>query len=181
MAVFLRASEAGARAASLGPPAPSRRGADSLRGCQLLDDADEKCRAERFWHHVAVLAAPLFDLVPGPTVRDTFPLGWHDSIAVRLGYEFFATPKDTFRIGYVFHHNPIPDETVVPLLAGTLEHAVSLGYGHQREKWRADFAYQFSWGPASNSSRSRIVGGDFDHSTVGAKAHWFIVSLSYSF
>jgi long-chain fatty acid transport protein len=124
---------------------------------------------------------PLFTLLLGPKARDTLPLDWHDSVAVRIGYEYFPTSDDVLRFGYVFHRNPIPDATLIPLLAGTLEHAISVGWGHRWNKWRIDLAYQFSWGPTNHVSYSRMVGGDFDHSSVKAQAHWFFVSFSYSF
>ncbi|MFQ5805732.1 MAG: OmpP1/FadL family transporter [Phycisphaerae bacterium] len=124
---------------------------------------------------------PLFNLILGPKVRDTLPLDWHDSVAFRVGYEFFRTSHDVFRAGYAYHDNPIPAATLFPNLAGTLEHAASIGYGHKWERWRLDVAYQYSWGPTQHVSRSRMIGGDYDHSSVKAQAHWFFASLSYSF
>ena len=117
----------------------------------------------------------------GGKVRQSIPAGWHDSVAVRIGYEYFPTTDDVFRAGYVYHENPIPDSTLFPLLAGTLEHAVTLGYGHKWNDWRIDFAYQYSWGSTNHSSFNKIVGGDFDNSSVKSQAHWFFVGVSWSF
>ena len=65
--------------------------------------------------------------------------------------------------------------------AGTLEHAVSVGYGHQWERWRLDISYQYSWGETNDVGRSKIVGLDYDYSSVSAEVHWLFVTLSYSF
>jgi len=124
---------------------------------------------------------PLFKLILGPKVRDTLPLDWRDSVAFRVGYEFFPTSRDVLRVGYVFHDSPIPAATLLPNLAGTLEHAVSVGYGHKWKRWGLDLAYQYSWGPKNHVAWSRLVGGDYNRSSVKAQAHWFFVSLSYSF
>jgi long-chain fatty acid transport protein len=124
---------------------------------------------------------PLFRLILGPKVRDTLPLDWRDSVAFRAGYEFFPTSRDVLRAGYVYHRNPIPAATLIPNLAGTLEHAVSLGYGHKWKRWGLDVAYQYSWGPTNYVSCSRMIGGDYDHSSVKAQAHWLFVSFSCSF
>lgn len=123
----------------------------------------------------------LFDLILGPKVRDRLPMDWHDSVAFRVGYELFPTSRDVFRVGYAYHDNPIPTATLVPNLAGTLEHALSVGYGHRWDRWRLDLAYQYSWGPTNHVSHSRIIGGDYDNSSVKAQAHWLLVTLSYSF
>ena len=124
---------------------------------------------------------PLFNLLLGGKVRDALPLGWRDSVAYKFGYEYSPKPQDIWRIGYIYHDNPIPDSTLIPLLAGTLEHAVSVGYGHKWDKWRMDLAYQYSWGSTDRVSHSRIIGGDFDHSSLKAQAHWFLLSFAYSF
>jgi long-chain fatty acid transport protein len=124
---------------------------------------------------------PLFNFVLGNTVRDHLPLDWHDSIAARLGYEYFATPNDVLRCGYIYHKSPIPSSTLMPNLGGTLEHAVTLGYGHQWKKWRLDLAYQYSWAPANHVGYSRVLGGDYDHSTFEAQAHWVFLTLSCGF
>lgn len=123
----------------------------------------------------------LFNRILGPKVRDTLPMDWHDSVAFRVGYEFFPTPCDILRAGYIYHKNPIPATTVLPNLAGVLEHAVSIGYGHKWERWKMDAAYQYSWGPTNHVSHSQMVGGDYDHSSVKAQAHWFFFTLSYQF
>ncbi len=124
---------------------------------------------------------PLFRLALGPKVRDAIPLGWHDAVAFRIGHEFSPTDSDVFRVGYIFHESPIPAATLIPNLAGILRHAVSVGYGHQWDKWGLDVAYQYSWGPTMRVGRSSIVGGDYNHSSVKAQAHWLFIGLPYSF
>ena len=124
---------------------------------------------------------PLFNLLLGPKVRDTFPLDWDDSIAYKFGYEYRPTDADVLRIGYIYHDNPIPGSTLTPLISGTLQHAASVGYGHRWKTWRMDLAYQYSWSSTNHVSRSQIVGGDFDNSSFKAQAHWFLISFSRSF
>lgn len=122
---------------------------------------------------------PLFALALGPRVRDRVTLDWRDSIAVRLGYEFFPTRQDVIRLGYIFHKSPIPADTLLPNLGGTLEHAITAGYGHQWDRWRVDLAYQYSWGPAVHTGNNRFVGGSYDFGTFEAQAHWIIVTFSW--
>jgi long-chain fatty acid transport protein len=125
------------------------------------------------------LSNPLFRALLGPKAGDRLPMDWRDSVAVRLGYEYEVTPKDVCRFGYVYHPSPIPDDTLMPLLAGTLEHAFSVGYGHDYGRWRVDVGYQYSFGATEHVSRSRIIGGDFDRSTNKAQAHWLLVAFSF--
>jgi long-subunit fatty acid transport protein len=124
---------------------------------------------------------PLFDLLLGNRVWDALPLDWDDSVAFRFGYEYFMTRRDVLRLGYIYHSNPVPSSTLIPLLAGTLEHAVSIGYGHQWDNWRVDLGYQFSWGSTDRVGFSDVIGGDYDQSSVRARAHWVFLTFSYRF
>jgi len=124
---------------------------------------------------------PLFNLMLGPKVKDRLALDWHDSVAARFGYEYWISPKDVLRAGYSYHPTPVPDATLLPILAGILDHTFSVGYGHQWQQWRIDLAYQYSFSRTHHVSNSRIVGADFDHSSNKAQAHWFYLALSYRF
>lgn len=128
---------------------------------------------------------PTFDAVAGPRPSDKFPLEWRDSYTMRLGGEFQLTPVDVLRGGYIWILNPVPEDTLNPLIPAILEHAVSIGYGRRFDtaagKVGLDVAYQFSWGRKRNVHDSEIVGGDFDESSMRAMAHWFFVGGSLSF
>ncbi|MEX2561476.1 MAG: outer membrane protein transport protein [Pirellulales bacterium] len=119
---------------------------------------------------------PLFTGMLGPVIRDTFPLDWHDTVSLRLGYEWAPTLADVYRLGYVYHESPVPSTTLNPYVDGVLEHAFSVGWSRRRARGILNLAYQYSFGPERNVVDSAIVGGDFDNSTFEAQAHWFSVS-----
>ncbi len=125
---------------------------------------------------------PAFDVALGNTrPTDIFPLDWRDSVSVRLGYEHFLATNTIVRAGYVYSMNPIPDDTLTPILPGILEHNFTVGIGHNFGKAQLDFAYQFTFGPRQDVNSSDIVGGDFDNSKLWAHAHWFMLGLSMHF
>src|SRR3972149_647566 len=98
---------------------------------------------------------PVFEAVIGPGLAEQFPLGWRDSISLRLGYEKHLDDYGIIRLGYVYHRNPIPNETLTPYIPTTLVHAFSAGYGWMMKKsWEIDFAYQFAFGPDINVAQS---------------------------
>lgn len=124
---------------------------------------------------------PLFAPVVGKGLHDTVALNWADSVSVRLGYEFFSTPVDTWRLGYVYHPSPVPSNTLIPYIDGVLEHAVSLGYSRRWNNWLFNMAYQYSFSPTRDVKESIIVGQDFANSTFQAQAHWISLSISKYF
>jgi long-subunit fatty acid transport protein len=123
---------------------------------------------------------PLFQAL-APTISDTFPLNWKDSVTVRTGYEFLYTQRDTFRLGYVYNSNTIPTGTLTPYIPALLNHTVSTGYSHAFKKVSFNFAYQYAFGDSRNVGTSQVVGGDFSHSRLDSDAHWFFFSLSRAF
>src|SRR6185295_19677138 len=46
---------------------------------------------------------PLVPFLLGPVVTDSLPANWHDSVSLRLGYEFEPDEKSICRVGYVYH------------------------------------------------------------------------------
>ncbi len=117
----------------------------------------------------------------GPKIRDSLVLHWKDSISVRTGYEYFATPNDVIRAGYVFNSETIPSSTVTPLLPATLEHTFSLGYGKSVNNHRFDIAYQYAFGPTRRVGKSQVVGGDFDFSKTRSQTHWIFLGYTKFF
>ncbi|MBI5756417.1 MAG: outer membrane protein transport protein [Nitrospirae bacterium] len=111
---------------------------------------------------------------------DTLPLNWENSYAFKLGYEYHRE-KSTFQTGYIYNKNPVPNNTLTPLIPGILEHALSLGYDHKGQHWILSTAYQYSFGPKESVGTSKIIGGDFDNSTMEVNAHWIFFNLMYTY
>lgn len=124
---------------------------------------------------------PEFNFLAGNSPQDTLPLEWKDSYSYGLGYEYFLTMVDTLRLGYVYTENPVPSSTLVPVIPGILEHLISLGYGRNWKNWSFDFAYQYSFGSRQSVGTSKILGGDYDNSSVDIDVHLFALGIQYHF
>lgn len=117
----------------------------------------------------------------GPKIRDTLPMDWKDSVSVRMGYEYFMTPCDVLRFGYVHNSVTVPNSTLTPLVPAILEHTFTAGYGKAVNGKRFDFAYQYAFGPTARVRESALVGGDFSYSKVHAQTHWLMASFTQFF
>jgi long-chain fatty acid transport protein len=124
---------------------------------------------------------PAFDATAGPTPSDRFPLNWHDSLSIRLGAEYYLTRVDTLRAGYTYSTNPVPDDTLTPLLPATLQHGVTVGYGRRFGPVSLDVAYQFAFGSRHEVGESEILGGDFDDSSSVTRTHTVFLAASICF
>lgn len=119
-------------------------------------------------------------LLGGSSLEDTLPLNWENSYAFKLGYEHYRE-KSTFQAGYIYNKNPVPSDTLTPLIPGILEHALSLGYDHRGQRWILSTAYQYSFGPKQSVGTSKIIGGDFDDSSMEVNAHWIFFNMMYRY
>jgi long-chain fatty acid transport protein len=112
-----------------------------------------------------------------PQIIENFPLNWRDSVALRLGYEQQLSESTVFRLGYVYHRNPIPNETQTPFIQGFLEHTFAMGVTRYWNCWEIDIAWQHMFGPRQHVGATPFFGGDFSGSTQDAMAD--IIGVSF--
>jgi len=111
--------------------------------------------------------------------KDTLPLAWEDSYSFRLGYEQLLTPVDTLRLGYIYIQNPVPDDTLTPMIPGILTNMITIGYGREWKNWIFNLAYLYAFSNKQSVGTSRIIGGDFDSSSVKESLHCFSFGIAY--
>jgi long-chain fatty acid transport protein len=124
---------------------------------------------------------PLFTLLAGPEIGSSFLLDWEDTVSIRLGYEWEASARDVWRVGYIYHDSPAPNSTLSPYIDGVLEHAVSAGFSRRCNGYLLNVAYQYSFGPERNVGDSVLAGDDFSNSSFEAQAHWLSLSVLVPF
>lgn len=111
--------------------------------------------------------------------QDTFPLAWNDSYSFRMGYEQLLTPVDTLRLGYIYIQNPVPDSTLTPMIPGILTNMFTIGYSREWKNWIFNLAYLYAFLSKQSVGKSRIIGGDFDSSSVKESLHCFSFGIAY--
>lgn len=115
---------------------------------------------------------PMVNALLGPAVVQHVPLNWHDTVSMRLGYEWLPNQRNIYRLGYVYHASPAPNATLNPFLDGVLLNTFCVGYS-RRLKGGAllNAAYQYTFSPVRHIGQSALPGGDFTNSTLQAQAH----------
>lgn len=69
--------------------------------------------------------------------------GWDDVFSYRLGLKWMRPGGREWRFGYVFDENPIPDETLGPLLPDSDRNGFTVGYGLGGDGVTADIALMY--------------------------------------
>lgn len=68
---------------------------------------------------------------------------WDDVFSYRLGLKWMRPGGNEWRFGYVFDENPIPDETLGPLLPDADRNGFTVGYGFGGDGLTADIALMY--------------------------------------
>ncbi len=124
---------------------------------------------------------PMVAALAGPTIGQSFPMKWSDTVSMRLGYEFLPSSYSTWRLGYVYHSSPAPNSTLNPYTDGVLTNAFSIGHSRRVGRAWLNASYQYSFGPTRTVGTSALAGGDFSNSTFRAQAHWINLGVLVPF
>lgn len=68
---------------------------------------------------------------------------WDDVNNYRVGFLYRKRSGSEWRFGYVFDENPIPDETLGPLLPDSDRNGYTIGYGHKGNRVGLDLALMY--------------------------------------
>jgi long-chain fatty acid transport protein len=80
-----------------------------------------------------------------PVLTSSSSLNWRDQYVIAFGLAYDATERTVLRAGYNYGRNPIPDETLSPILATFSERSITAGVGYQiSREWRIDTAVEYA-------------------------------------
>ncbi len=114
-------------------------------------------------------------------IKDTIPFKWDDQIVYKVGLEYKATDKLTLRLGYNYGKNPIPEETMIPLIPLITEQHISGGFSYKFNK-HIKLTLTTNWGIKKHmSSKSNEVTPEFNNSSMEVQGFDIIGDLVFEF
>jgi len=124
---------------------------------------------------------PVFQAVAGPTLNDSIPLAWSDTIVVKTGLEQDIGTDKTLRVGYSYNNDAAQSGSMTPYIPTILSHYFTGGFGLKRNGWEYDAAYQYAFRPTMRVATSDLAGGDFSSSSFHTAAHFMFLSATRKF
>lgn len=112
---------------------------------------------------------------------DDIPLRWRDQWVLRCGAEYAFDEHWTVRAGYRYARNPVPADTLTPTTAAISEHVVSAGVGGKWGRASVDLAWQWQLPQSESVSRSALLSGEYNASSVEVSVHWLTLTTAYEF
>jgi len=116
-----------------------------------------------------------------PLVVD-FPLKWDDAVLFKIGAEYDISRKVTVRAGYVYGNNPIPSNTINPIIPAVIESHVSAGASFNIVRnFVINAAFEYGLNNDVTSSYSNLLGSEYYGSTTSLKNILGHISFNYIF
>ncbi|HPN37282.1 MAG TPA: outer membrane protein transport protein [Melioribacteraceae bacterium] len=109
-----------------------------------------------------------------------FPMNWKDVIAVKLGAEYDINKDFTFRLGYSYNQNPVPETTVFPVFPAIVEHHLTFGGSYKvTELFTIHAAFETALNKSMDASNNNIIANEYKNST--SQLSTILAHLAFSY
>jgi long-chain fatty acid transport protein len=109
-----------------------------------------------------------------------FPLNWKDAFIVKIGGEYDIKKTFTVRLGYAYGNNPIPTNTVVPIVPAVLVHHITGGTTFNlTNRALMNLAFEYGVKSAVTSDTPNLVASEYNGSTTSLQNLVGHISISY--
>ncbi len=120
---------------------------------------------------------PLLGVLP---ISSFAPKNWNSVWRYQLGLEYKHSPEWTWRLGYTYDQEPMPDSTIDYQAPSGDRQLFSIGFGYAKDNWVLDFAYTHLLSDERNIA-GRPLEGVFDSRTRDMNVDIFMISYSLRF
>ncbi|HWQ82127.1 MAG TPA: outer membrane protein transport protein [Ignavibacteria bacterium] len=111
-----------------------------------------------------------------------FPLKWKDAVILKFGGEYDFSEVFTLRAGYAYTTNPIPPETIIPIMPAVLEHHVMAGFSYNLlAKLKLHMGLEYGFNNTVTGSSIHQVATEYNNSESSLKNLLGHISLTYNF
>lgn len=105
-----------------------------------------------------------------PELVVDFPLDWKDAIILKFGCEADISKVVTLRAGYAYGTNPIPKETIIPIIPAVLEHHISGGASFIiTPQFNMSVAFEYGLPYTLTASTPHKLGSEYNNSESSLK------------
>ena len=116
---------------------------------------------------------------PFPSFNFTNDLDWNNQVVYALGIALSATETLTLRAGYNYAKDPVPSNSLTPLLSPITEQHIALGLSYRPEKtWRMDFSYLLDRRASDTYTNPNTPFGT--NTEISGRAHSYYASLIHT-
>lgn len=111
-----------------------------------------------------------------------FPMNWKDAVILKFGGEYDLSKVFILRAGYSYSSNPIPEETIIPIMDAILEHHFMAGFSYDVvSKLTLNLALEYGLKNSVTGSNPHLVASEYVNSESSLQNLLAHISLSYMF
>jgi long-chain fatty acid transport protein len=111
-----------------------------------------------------------------------FPMNWKDAVILKFGGEYDLSKVVIVRAGYSYSSNPIPEETIIPIMPAILEHHIMAGFSYDvYTKLTLNLALEYGLKNSVTGSNPHLVATEYKNSESSLQNLLGHISLAYMF
>jgi long-chain fatty acid transport protein len=111
-----------------------------------------------------------------------FPMNWKDAVILKFGGEYDLSKVLIVRAGYSYSSNPIPPETIIPIMPAILEHHIMAGCSYDVvSKLTLNLALEYGLKNTVTGSNPHLVASEYVNSESSLQNLLGHISLTYNF
>ncbi len=111
-----------------------------------------------------------------------FPLDWKDTYVIHAGGEYDFSKLFTFRAGFTYGTNPVPESTVFPVFPAIVEnHIMAGGTLNLNKRFAVNFAYEMALNKQLTATNPSTVANEYNGSTSQLETMLFHLSIDWKY
>lgn len=111
-----------------------------------------------------------------------FLLKWKDAVLLKFGGEYDFSKKFTLRLGYSYGTNPIPPETIIPVIPTVIEHHIMGGFTFNIiDKFAMNMALEWAVKNDVTGTNPHLIASEYINSKTGLENFVGHLSFTYGF
>jgi len=111
-----------------------------------------------------------------------FPLEWKDTYVIHAGGEYGFSKLFTFRAGFTYGTNPVPESTVFPVFPAIVEnHIMAGGTFNLNKKFAVNIVYEMALNKQLTATNPSTVANEYNGSTSQLETMLFHLSIDWKY
>jgi long-chain fatty acid transport protein len=111
-----------------------------------------------------------------------FPMEWKDTYVIHAGGEYDFSKLFTFRAGFTYGTNPVPESTVFPVFPAIVENHIMAGATlNLNKKFAVNLAYEMALNKQLTASNPSTVASEYSGSTSQLETMLFHLSIDWKY
>lgn len=116
------------------------------------------------------------------TFNIDFPMDWKNTLVFKFGGELDVNKDLTFRLGYAYGENPVPESTIFPVFPAIVENHITAGFSYKvSSPLTINGAFEMGLNKSLKAADHSLIANEYNGSTSELSTMLVHLSFNYAF